>query len=130
MKYPIELDDDDTTTNVGPPFEITDEARRLADRPYRIAIWRDEDGYWCGQIPELPGHIAAGETFEEMIALAEDAKLAWIAVTLDEGQPVPEPVIAPTTRAARNDTLVVDLQALTRVAHVPPYSFVQDATVS
>lgn len=130
MKYPIELDDDDTTTNVGPPFDITDEARRLADRPYRIAIWRDEDGYWCGEIPELPGHVAVGETFEEMIARAEDAKLTWIAVTLDEGRPVPEPAAAPDAHIARSDTLVVNLQILARVAHVPPYTPAQDAALS
>lgn len=116
MKYPIELEDDDRITNVGPSFDITDEARRLADRPYRIAIWRDEDGYWCGEIPELLGHGAAGETFEEMVALAEDAKVSWIAVALDEGEAIPDPVPATTAQASNDDKLIVDLRTLVQTA--------------
>lgn len=72
--------------------EITAEVEALAARPYRLVIWRDEDDdSWCGEIPELPGHIAAGETVEEMLALAEDAKRAWIATALALGRPVPPP---------------------------------------
>ncbi|MGI8857285.1 MAG: toxin-antitoxin system HicB family antitoxin [Thermomicrobiales bacterium] len=72
--------------------DITPEVETLAARPYRLVIWRDEDdGAWCGEIPELPGHIAAADTIEEMLALAEDAKRAWIATALSLGRPVPPP---------------------------------------
>jgi len=71
---------------------ITPEVEALAAQPYRLVIWRDEDDdAWCGEIPELPGHIAAADTLEEMLALAEDAKRAWIATALALGRPVPPP---------------------------------------
>lgn len=71
---------------------ITPEVEALAARSYRLVIWRDEDdNAWCGEIPELPGHIAAADTLEEMLALAEDAKKAWIATALALGRPVPPP---------------------------------------
>lgn len=91
-KYPIELDDDDTTTNVGEPFDITPEAMAFATRPYHLVVWRDEDGYWCGAVPELPGHVAGGTTLEQMVERAEDAKLTWIAAALAEGRAVPPPL--------------------------------------
>jgi len=79
---------------------ITPEVEALAARPYRLVIWRDEDDdIWCGEISELPGHIAAADTLEEMLALAEDAKRAWIATALALGRPVPPP------RAVDNTTM-------------------------
>ncbi len=71
---------------------ITPEVESLAAQSYRLVIWRDEDDdAWCGEIPELPGHIAAADTIEEMLTLAEDAKRAWIATALALGRPVPPP---------------------------------------
>lgn len=90
-KYPIELDDEDITTNVGEPLVISPEVEALADRPYRLIVWQDDENGWVGQIPELPGHIAAADTAEEMLQLAEDAKRAWIAAALRHNDPIPDP---------------------------------------
>lgn len=71
--------------------DITPEAEELANRPYSIVIEHDLEDGWIGRIPELPGHIAVDESVEEMLALAEDAKRAWIATALALGRPVPPP---------------------------------------
>lgn len=71
--------------------DVTPEAEELANRPYSIVIEHDPEDGWIGRIPELPGHIAVDETVEGMLALAEDAKRAWIATALALGRPVPPP---------------------------------------
>ena len=71
--------------------DITPEVEELANRPYSIVIEHDPEDGWIGHIPELPGHIAVGDTVEEMLTLAEDAKRAWIATALSLGRPVPRP---------------------------------------
>jgi len=88
-RYPIEIDDNDQTTNVV-IVDVTPEVERLAARPYRIEITH-EDGDYVARIPELPGLVTGGETPEEMYAMVEDAKRGWIATALYYGMPVPEP---------------------------------------
>jgi predicted RNase H-like HicB family nuclease len=87
--YPIEIDDEDQTTNVV-IIDVTPEAERLAARPYHVEITR-EDGDYVARIPELPGLVTGGATLEEMYAMVEDAKRGWIATALHYGDPVPEP---------------------------------------
>jgi antitoxin HicB len=70
--------------------EITPEVERLAARPYRVEVTR-EDGDYVGRIPELPGLVTGGATLEEMYAMIEDAKRGWIATAIHFGDPVPEP---------------------------------------
>ncbi len=47
-QYPIEREDDDTTTNMGEPLEITAEIEALARRPYRVLVTYEEDSGWIG----------------------------------------------------------------------------------
>ena len=58
--------------------------------PYRMEIYWDND-YWAAEFPELPGLAAAGDTWEELYAMIDDAKRAWFAGMLDLGKPIPEP---------------------------------------
>lgn len=91
-RYPLEIEDDDVTTNVEQtPVEITPEVERLARRPYSVVIERDEDGDYMAHVPELPGLIAVAPTLDALYALVEDAKRAWIADALHHGERVPEP---------------------------------------
>lgn len=72
--------------------EVTPEVERLAARPYRIDITYDvESGDYVARIPELQGLVTGGKTPEEARAMAEDAKLGWIATALLFGDPIPEP---------------------------------------
>jgi predicted RNase H-like HicB family nuclease len=89
-RYPIELEDDDCTTNVV-EVEVTAEAERLASRPYHVVWDRAEDGDYIARIPELPGLVTGGKTLDEMYRMVEDAKRGWIATALHYGDPVPEP---------------------------------------
>ena len=58
--------------------------------PYSILLVPDEDG-WYAEIPELPGCMTAGDTKEEVLELIEDAKQSWLIVSLEHGDPIPEP---------------------------------------
>lgn len=73
-------------------FEITPAVLSLANRPYNMVIEHNDRDGWVGRYAELPGHLAVGDTLDEMYALAEDAKRAWIATALAEGMSVPEPM--------------------------------------
>ena len=91
-RYPLELDDDDQMTGVADtPLAVTQEVEALARRPYRMIVWHDDENGWAAVIPDLPGLSAAGETLDEMVAVAEEAKRLWIAAALAEGRPVPAP---------------------------------------
>lgn len=66
-----------------------DEYLRL---PYRMEIVPDtECGGYAVRFPELPGCLTCGDTLEDALRNAEDAKKTWIAAALEEGIAVPEP---------------------------------------
>ena len=52
---------------------------------YRMEIEEDKDeGGFVVSYPDLPGCISCGETIEETIVNAFDAKKAWIEAALEE----------------------------------------------
>jgi len=61
-------------------------------RAYRIELVPDEEesGY-IAYFPELRGCISVGETPEEAIANAMDAKKEWLTAALEDGLSIPEP---------------------------------------
>jgi predicted RNase H-like HicB family nuclease len=60
--------------------------------PYKIEIVRDEDeGGFVVSFPELPGCITVGETIEQAVNNAEDAKKAWFEAALEEGIEIKKP---------------------------------------
>ena len=60
--------------------------------PYRIEITPDPDeGGYAVRYPELPGCMTVGDSMEEALSNAEDAKAAWIDAAVEEGIEVPEP---------------------------------------
>ncbi|MGB9905360.1 MAG: type II toxin-antitoxin system HicB family antitoxin [Desulfotomaculales bacterium] len=60
--------------------------------PYRTVIYPSPEGGYAVEIPDLPGCVSQGETLQEALAMAEDAKLCWIADALEKGEEVPEPL--------------------------------------
>ncbi|MEL6309615.1 MAG: type II toxin-antitoxin system HicB family antitoxin, partial [Chloroflexota bacterium] len=50
-----------------------------------------DDG-WYGEIEELPGCIAAGDTQLEVLELLEGAKEMWLEIRLERSEPIPLPV--------------------------------------
>ena len=69
------------------------------DLPYHIVIRRDEDEEgdvgWVAQVQELPGCISQGDTPGEAVESVRDAMVGWIAVALEDGRQIPEPVAEP-----------------------------------
>ena len=59
---------------------------------YRMEIIRDSDeGGFVASYPDLPGYITCGETEEEALKNALDAKKAWLEAALEENIEIPEP---------------------------------------
>lgn len=58
--------------------------------PYTIEIIPD-DGTWFAQIKELPGCMTEVDEWDEILPAIQEAKQAWIEVSLEHGDPIPEP---------------------------------------
>ena len=59
---------------------------------YRMEIVKDRDeGGFVASYPDLPGCITCGETEEEALKNALDAKKAWLEAALEENIEIPEP---------------------------------------
>lgn len=56
-----------------------------------ILYWSKEDGAFLAEVPELPGCMADGSTYQEALANAETVIREWIETAGDLGRPVPEP---------------------------------------
>ncbi len=56
-----------------------------------IIYWSDEDEAFVAEVPELPGCMAHGDTYEEALASAQEAIGLWIDTAREFGDPVPEP---------------------------------------
>ena len=59
---------------------------------YRMEIVEDKDeGGFVVSYPDLPGCITCGETVEQAVANAQDAKKAWLEAALEDGAEIHEP---------------------------------------
>lgn len=60
--------------------------------PYRMEIVEDRDeGGFIVSYPDLPGCVTYGDTIENAVANAADAKRAWIEAALEDGVAIHEP---------------------------------------
>ena len=61
-------------------------------RKYEIIIfWSDEDNAYVAEVPELPGCMADGNTYQEALSNAERVIEEWIETALALGRPIPRP---------------------------------------
>ncbi len=59
---------------------------------YEIIIyWSDKDKVYIAEVPELPGCIAHGKSYDEALASAQEAIGLWIDTAKEFGDPIPEP---------------------------------------
>ncbi len=59
---------------------------------YEILIyWSEEDRSYLAEVPELPGCMADGETYQEALVHAEQIIEEWIDTAQNEGREVPIP---------------------------------------
>ncbi len=56
----------------------------------KIEMDQEADGRWIGEVVELPGVLAYGQTREEAIARAQALALRVLADRLEHGEPLPE----------------------------------------
>ena len=59
---------------------------------YEIIIyWSDEDTSFVAEVPELPGCMADGATYQETVSNAERVIDGWIKTAKELGRPIPRP---------------------------------------
>jgi predicted RNase H-like HicB family nuclease len=56
-----------------------------------IIYWSDEDNAFIVEVPELPGCMANGQTYQEAVANAETIIQEWIETAKGLCRPIPEP---------------------------------------
>jgi predicted RNase H-like HicB family nuclease len=56
-----------------------------------ILYWSNEDNAFIVEVPELPGCMADGQTYQEAVANAETVVQEWIETAKELGRPIPEP---------------------------------------
>ena len=62
------------------------------DSKYEIIIyWSDEDNSFIAEVPELPGCMADGRTYQEALSNAEVIISEWIETARELGRPIPQP---------------------------------------
>ena len=56
-----------------------------------IVYWSEEDQLFIVDVPELPGCMADGETYEQAVTNARQVIEEWIATAQELGRPIPKP---------------------------------------
>ncbi len=56
-----------------------------------IIYWSTEDEAYLAEVPELPGCMAHGDSYESALASAKEAIQLWIDTAHEFGDPIPEP---------------------------------------
>ena len=56
-----------------------------------IIYWSDEDDAFVVEVPELPGCMADGPTYQEAVANAEVVIQEWLDVAQELRRPIPQP---------------------------------------
>lgn len=59
---------------------------------YEIIIyWSEEDEAYIAEVPELPGCLADGDSYQEALANVEIVINEWIKTAMELGRDVPRP---------------------------------------
>jgi predicted RNase H-like HicB family nuclease len=56
-----------------------------------IIYWSEQDQSYVVEVPELPGCMADGETYEQAVANARQVIEEWVETARELGRPIPEP---------------------------------------
>ena len=59
---------------------------------YTIVIEKDEDGFYVGSVPGLPGCHTQGTSIDQLIERMEEAIALWHEVKGGEGEATPSPL--------------------------------------
>jgi predicted RNase H-like HicB family nuclease len=62
------------------------------DLKYEMIIyWSNEDQAYIVEVPELPGCMADGPTYQKAVSNAEKIINEWIETAKELGKPIPQP---------------------------------------
>lgn len=56
-----------------------------------IIYWSDDDQAFIVEVPDLPGCMSDGGTYEEAVRNAQEAMAVWIETARELGREVPKP---------------------------------------
>lgn len=63
----------------------------MTNRYEVIIYWSKEDQSFIAEVPELPGCMADGQTYQEALSNAETVIKEWIETAIELNRPIPEP---------------------------------------
>ena len=63
----------------------------MSSRYEIIIFWSEEDQAFIAEVPELPGCMADGQTYQEALSNAETVIREWIETAQDLGRSIPKP---------------------------------------
>lgn len=55
-----------------------------------IIYWSDEDNFYVAEVPELPGCMSDGASYEEALSNVHVIIDEWIETAVEEGRDIPE----------------------------------------
>ena len=56
-----------------------------------VIFWSETDDAFIVEVPELPGCMSDGATYQEAVANAEQVIQEWVDTAKEEGRAIPEP---------------------------------------
>ena len=56
---------------------------------FTVNIERGEDNHFVVSVPALPGCFSQGDTYEEAVAMAEDAIRGYLQLAIEKGEIIP-----------------------------------------
>ena len=59
---------------------------------YTIVIEKDEDGYYVGSVPGLPGCHIQGKSIDQLLERIQEAIALWLEVEGEGGEDAPNPL--------------------------------------
>jgi len=65
--------------------------RKLTSKYEMVIYWSEEDEAFLVEVPELPGCMADGPTYQGAVTAAEKVIDMWICSARELNRPVPEP---------------------------------------
>lgn len=75
-----------------PGIQMGAQAEVRVPRIYEVIIfWSKVDDCFVAEVPELPGCMADGRSYQEALANAEIAMREWIDTAKELGRTIPEP---------------------------------------
>jgi antitoxin HicB len=71
---------------------LKEKIKRILALPYAREFVPNDDGTWLARVVEFSGCMTEGNTQQAALKNLEDAMAGWVAVHLEDGDPIPPPM--------------------------------------